>query len=118
MGYTARRRLFVSATAVFAALMLAALAVIARDGVSGAINRAMLGVLVVLWSATLTGFPFALIALLRWSPNAVRWRRPRSMEREENVTIASREPAKAYPTSPDWSSAVATAGGGPAETAP
>jgi hypothetical protein len=72
MGYTARRRLFVSATAVFAALMLAALALIARDGVSGAINRAMLGVLVVLWSAALTGFPFALIAVLRGSGHSRR----------------------------------------------
>jgi Transposase DDE domain len=70
MGYTARRRLFVSATAVFAALMLAALAVIARDGVSGAINRAIFGVLVMPWSVTLTGFPFALIAILYGTPKA------------------------------------------------
>jgi hypothetical protein len=83
MGYTARRRLFVSAMAVFAALMLAALAMIAHDGVSGAINRAMFGVLLGLWSVALAGFPFALLARLHRTPQATRWRRSRSLGREE-----------------------------------
>jgi hypothetical protein len=87
MRYTARRRLFVSATAGFAALMLAALAVITRDGISAAINQAMFGVLVVLWSAALAGFPFALIALPIRSPKAARWHRSRSAEREDNVEV-------------------------------
>jgi hypothetical protein len=99
MRYTARRRLFVSATAVFAVLMLAALAVITRDGILGAINHAMFGVLVVLWSAALTAFPFSLIALLIRSPKAARWRRSRSAEREDNVTIASLESAQASSSS-------------------
>lgn len=83
MEDTARRRLFVSATAVFAALMLAALAVIAHDGVSGAINRALFGLLLVLWSLALTGFPFALVALLRGTAQAARSRRSGSLGRLE-----------------------------------
>jgi hypothetical protein len=96
MGYTARRRLFVTATAVFAALMLAALAVIARDGVSGATNRAIFGVLVMLWSVTLTGFPFALIAILHATPKAA----PRGPGRPASPATDGREGCDGDPSGP------------------
>lgn len=64
MGYSARRRLYVSVVAIFVLVMLAVLALIARNGMSGATDRIVFGIQLLLWSVVLTGFPFALNFIL------------------------------------------------------
>ncbi|HEY4869458.1 MAG TPA: hypothetical protein VII79_05565 [Candidatus Dormibacteraeota bacterium] len=61
MSGIGRRRLHATAAAVFATLMLVVLAVIARDGVTGASSRMVFGVELVLWSGSLSGFPLLLM---------------------------------------------------------
>jgi hypothetical protein len=62
-----RGRVYAGAAAIFATAMLAILALIARDGVTGATDRVVFGVQLVLWSVVMTGFPAALRAALRES---------------------------------------------------
>jgi hypothetical protein len=62
-----RGRLYAGAAATFATVMLAILALIARDGVTGATDRVVFGVQLVLWSVVMTGFPAVLRAALRQS---------------------------------------------------
>jgi hypothetical protein len=62
-----RGRVYAGAAAIFATVMLAILALIARDGVTGATDRFVFGVQLVLWSVVMTGSPAALRAALRES---------------------------------------------------
>jgi hypothetical protein len=60
MGHVGRRRVYASASVLFAALMLVLLALIARNGVIGVTSRATFAVQFVAWSLAVTAFPFAL----------------------------------------------------------
>jgi hypothetical protein len=62
-----RGRVYAGGAAIFATVMLAILALIARDGVTGATDRVVFGVQLLLWSVVMTGFPAALRAALRES---------------------------------------------------
>ena len=63
-----RGRVYAGAAAIFATVMLAILALIARDGVTGATDRVVFGVQLVLWSVVMTAFPAVLRAALREFP--------------------------------------------------
>ena len=62
-----RRRVYAVVAALFATVMLVVLALIARDGVSGATDRVVFGVQLALWSVVMTAFPAVLCAALRES---------------------------------------------------
>jgi hypothetical protein len=63
----ARGRVYAGAAAIFATVMLAILALLARDGVTGATDRVVFGFQLVVWSVVMTGFPAVLRAALRES---------------------------------------------------
>jgi hypothetical protein len=54
MGHVGRRRVYASASVLFAALMLVLLALIARNGVIGVTSRATFAVQLVAWSLAVT----------------------------------------------------------------
>jgi hypothetical protein len=58
---------YAGAAAIFATVMLAILALLARDGVTGATDRVVFGFQLVVWSVVMTGFPAVLRAALRES---------------------------------------------------
>lgn len=84
MGYSARRRWYASAAAIFATLMLAVLALIARSGMTGATDRVIFGIQLLLWGMVLTAFPFVLKALLGGAH-----KRPRRADRVPKMTSRS-----------------------------
>jgi hypothetical protein len=62
--------------------MLAALALIARDGLTGATGRMVFGLELLVWSITLSGFPFVLLAGLS-SP----------IKRSPRIDVVAEDPA-------------------------
>lgn len=67
IGGMRRQRVYAVDAALFATVMLVVLALIARDGVSGATDRVVFGIQLALWSVVMTAFPAVLRAALRES---------------------------------------------------